>query len=101
MIEKPSTKRHLHWNNKWVFGILFGIFVGGGMILLSVLGSFVHQNFGTTVCKVKETRIELIGKIITTHTDYYLVDEHGTRLSVDSTVWNSLTSIPDCSDTNK
>jgi len=101
MIEKPSTKRRLHWNNKWVLGILFGIFVGGGMILLGVLGSFVHQNFGTTVCKIKETKMLLVGTIITLRTEYYLVDEHGTRLSVDSTVWNSLTSIPDCSNTGK
>jgi len=74
-----------------------GLLIGLGVSVLAILGPSFSKPFDITVCKVKETMST--GKSFLTN--YYLVDEHGTRLSVDSAVWNSLTSIPDCSDTSK
>lgn len=98
----PGKKESSKWARRFkIWGL--GLCIGGliGLFISALATSHIHidipKPFDITVCKEKESHIN--GK--TSSTTYYLVDENGTRLSVDSTVWNSLVSIPECSNTSE
>lgn len=59
------------------------------------MGKSSYTDYGVTVCK-EQVRTTHCTKGCWTTSSYYLIDEHGNKLAVDSQIYNSLVSIPEC-----